>query len=134
MSLQASIATIAVHFSLGQYDQLAARYTYPLPLYLNDEPQVFATPQAFQSFLERLHKQLTGDGLQQLEGNLVSVELTRCQRFRVWADWTIRGANGHQTVMQSISFNSGSHKERRTEMIQFVVTPAIAAKVELNAA
>jgi hypothetical protein len=134
MSPASHIAHLASHFTAGRYEMLTDIYRFPLPVYLDGTPSVLGRPRDLWAFFQLLHARLTAAGLPELEGRLISVELPRKGRFRIWADWTGNGPLGSQPVMKTLCFNRGSHEDHATEMVQITTATQMPLAALLRAA
>jgi hypothetical protein len=85
--VSAFMATRADQMLSGQLEALAASYTFPLPVYLNDQPLVVASAERACAMLclqrlSMIHRQVVA-----LRPTVNAIDLPRNGRFRVWVDW-----------------------------------------------
>ena len=109
-------------------------YSFPLPLYLEGKPAVLPRQQDLSAFFRALHRRLIDEGMPTLTGALISVELPRKGRFRLWASWTASGPMGSKPVMKTLCFNRGTHAHHVTEMVQITDLGSLPLTALLQAA
>lgn len=134
MSPMASIAPLSAQFTAGRHALLTADYCFPLPVYLNDIPIVLDSPASLLAFFQIVQSRLVALGLPDLDGRIVSEELPRNGRFRMWAEWTAINRQGGQPVMQALCFNRGNQDAPVIEMMQITLASAVALEILRKAA
>lgn len=120
MSPQDHLDWMADLLCAGRYDLMAQSYAFPMPVYVDDRRQVVCDAAQMWPMFQTLHALLRASGHTGVRPRMVSVELPRRGRFRLWTDW-IGLREGAETVplFRTLCYNAGTHASFRTEMLRF---------------
>ena len=94
------------------------RFAFPLPVFLDEDTAVVDTPAQAERLLHRLRAVFRARGYRTVTPRLVSVEIPRNGRFRLWVDWIGQGGTGDQTLFRTVCFNHGTLEDNVTHMIR----------------
>jgi len=104
----------------GQFDRMAADFTYPLPVFLQSTRLVIATPREARLIFGHLRAALAARGVVMLRPKVSAVALPRAGRFRVWVDWHEIAFPAEATrISQVIYYCSDTGSGLRTEMLDY---------------
>ncbi len=108
----------------GRYDLLAASYAFPLPVMVDDSHCQVASAAQLWPVYQSLHALLRAEGYVRLVPRLVSVELPKNGRFRLWSDWYGSRASSEPVLLfRTRCENAGSHEDFRAIGLQFDTRP-----------
>jgi hypothetical protein len=71
----------------GRYDDIAAGYRYPLPVFLGTRRMIVCSPDEAKAMLALQHSVHLGRGVRKLTPKVTALDLPQGDRFRVWVDW-----------------------------------------------
>jgi hypothetical protein len=117
MSPDDYISSLSQAFSTGRYDALVEHYRFPMPIYVNRSATVANGRDDAQGFYRALHRLVRAQGYETLSGRIVSVELPKRNRFRLWAEWSGVDGARRELLFRSVCFNAGTFGNHRTEML-----------------
>lgn len=117
MTVDLQIAQMSRAFTAGRYEEMVARYTFPMPIYVNRAAVILKDRKDGWTFFHTLHNYLAERGFTGIDGRVLSVELPRRGRFRLWTDWTGTGSETAEVLFRTVCFNAGSYADHRTEML-----------------
>ena len=102
----------------GHYDQIAAQYSYPLPMYLGTTRVIVRNPDEACSILCLLRAAYLERGVIALQPLVTAVDLPRDGRFRAWVDWHELARSAQESRASSVVYYCKSIPTGlRTEMI-----------------
>lgn len=78
----------------GDTRRVAARFSTPTPVYLNDALMVLGSREIAHEAMEIMYRGFVAQGVHKLEARIAAVELPRGPMQKVWVDWDYRGAGG----------------------------------------
>lgn len=120
MPLQEHLDWLAEQLLIGRYDRVADCYAFPLPFYVDDKRRILCDAGQLWPVFQTLHALLRAGGYSGLRPRLVSVELPRRGRFRLWTDWVgLRDGAETAPLFRTLCYNAGTHEAFRTEMLRF---------------
>ena len=109
----------------GRLDQVTRHFTYPLPLYVNDDLVVFGTADTLAEGLSMYRDAILAIGTASLRPRVVAQGLPVRGVSSVWVEWDPLDANG--TCLRSNQVRYATHQAAtdlfpRVEMIDYTVT------------
>ncbi|MFN3592951.1 MAG: hypothetical protein ACK4TG_12300, partial [Thermaurantiacus sp.] len=71
----------------GRLDDLAAEYSYPLPLHLGQKRVIVRSAAEGAAMLSVLRSALVERGVEHVQPQVRAMDIPRAGRLRVWLDW-----------------------------------------------
>lgn len=104
----------------GQFEELAAAYAYPLPVFLHESRMIVRTPGEVEAMLRLLREALEARGVVSIQPTICAMDLPQGGRFRVWVDWheVARTPEGCR-VSSALYFCRVAPEGVRTEMVHY---------------
>jgi hypothetical protein len=104
----------------GQFDQLAATYSYPLPVFLGEQRLVVSKAETASAMLCLQRLSMIQRQVVALRPRVTAVDLPRGGKFRVWVDWLELAIPADGTRASSaIYFCSTDGSAPRIEMVNY---------------
>jgi hypothetical protein len=104
----------------GQFDQLAASYLFPLPVFLQDSRLVIRSPDHACVIFSHLRAALQERGVVSLRPMISAVDLPRAGRFRAWVNWQELAFPAEATrVSQVVYYCRETSLGLQTEMVNY---------------
>ncbi len=103
----------------GQFEEIAAQYTLPLVLFMNEQQIVISTREELESVLSRMVATRKETGIAQVVASISAVDIPRNGRFRVWVRYSEVDAHGI-TVGQTDALHYCRHTPTgvKSEMVE----------------
>lgn len=102
----------------GRFDQVAAQYVYPLPLYLGASRVIVRNAVEATDILCLLRAAYLERGVIALQPRVTAIDVPRDGRFRAWVDWHELALPVEQSrISSSIYYLKSTPAGLRTEMI-----------------